>query len=166
MSTSRPRPRPDGLGGPSTARVASRRGLQAAPGPFATDAASLVPRDGMALGPPYIMQATVGSWRKRSMEALMNQLVRLAVAAFLTFAATQAEARPDTRAMTCDQVVSLIERDGAVVLTTGQLTYDRFVAGPGACSVGEAIRAVTVPTRDGPCRVLRCAQVDVFQWGE
>jgi hypothetical protein len=96
----------------------------------------------------------------------MSQLKRLGIAALLTLAATQAEARPDTRAMTCGQVVGLVNRSGAVVLTTGRFTYDRFVSGPGACSVGEAVRAVTVSTRDGPCRVLHCVQVDVFQWGD
>jgi len=78
----------------------------------------------------------------------------------LAFAAP-AMARPDTRTLTCEQTHSLIEREGAVVLTTGPHTYDRFVSRRGYnCSWYQAPSATRVPTRDGQCRVFRCRDIE------
>lgn len=69
------------------------------------------------------------------------------VAALLAFAA-QASARPDTRAMTCAQAQSLVKRSGAVVLTTGEHTYNRFVSSDYYCGYAEVAKLTWVPTRD------------------
>jgi len=82
-----------------------------------------------------------------------------------------AQGRPDARAMTCEQVRSLIAARGAVVLTTGRYTYDRYVRNGGQCftSAERAVRA-SIPTRDTQsCPVYRCEVFDPedrwrFRW--
>lgn len=68
-----------------------------------------------------------------------------------------AEARPSSTAMTCAQAQSMITQNGAVVMNTGQYTFDRYVANLNFCQHGEVLRWDYVPTRDAPkCRVQRC----------
>lgn len=78
-----------------------------------------------------------------------------------------AQGRPDTRKMTCQQVQSLIQQRGGVVLTTGQYTYDRYVAGRRWCNHPEIPVTVRVPAKDtNSCVVRNCQSVpwDDF-WG-
>lgn len=71
-----------------------------------------------------------------------------------------AQGRPDARKMTCGQVQSMIEQRGAVVLTTGAHTFDRYIAWNGFCSMGERPVMDWISTRDtNQCRVYRC-QID------
>ncbi|OHV89527.1 hypothetical protein [Mesorhizobium sp. ORS 3428] len=73
--------------------------------------------------------------------------------------ATGAHARPDTRAMTCAETQALIQGRHAAVLTTGPDTYDRFVRQFGnECDWPEVPMSISVPTRDGQCRVYRCEE--------
>ncbi len=66
--------------------------------------------------------------------------------------------RPNSTTMTCAQVQSMISQRGAVVLSTGQYTFDRYVANRNACQHGEFLRRDYVPTRDAKkCQVQRCA---------
>ncbi len=72
----------------------------------------------------------------------------------LAAAISPAAARPDTRAMTCEGAKAFIRGNGAVVMSTGQYTYDRIVAGIGYCDRGEEAVLKVAPTRDNPrCRV-------------
>jgi hypothetical protein len=71
-------------------------------------------------------------------------------------AAASAQSRPDTRAMSCPQVQATIQNAGAIVLTTGQHTYDRYVASRAYCELPYTSRVATVQTQDGACQVLRC----------
>lgn len=82
---------------------------------------------------------------------------RLGLAAVLaaTMAGT-ALARPDTRAMTCAQTQATIERNGAIVLTTGRHTYDRFVGSRAMCDHPYVPTVTYVRTRDGQCPVYNC----------
>jgi len=81
------------------------------------------------------------------------------VAGTILLAAGGADARPDTRAMTCAGTQALIQSRHAAVLTTGPNTYDRFVRQYGnECDWPEVPMPVVVPTRDGPCRVHRCEE--------
>ena len=52
-----------------------------------------------------------------------------------------AQSRPDTRKMTCPEARKLVETRRAVVLSTGDNTYDRFVWTAQSCARGES----TVP---------------------
>ncbi len=59
-----------------------------------------------------------------------------------------AQARPSSPSMTCAQAQALIRTQGAVVLGTGQFTYDRYVAHRGFCQPTESVKPAWVPTRD------------------
>lgn len=72
-------------------------------------------------------------------------------AALLVAAPGPAEAaRPDSRQLTCAQAQSLVARNGAVVMTTGRFTYERFVSGIRFCDRWQTLRPETAPTRDAP----------------
>jgi hypothetical protein len=63
-------------------------------------------------------------------------------------------ARADTRTMTCQQAQDFVRRSGAVVMTTGQHTYDRIVSNRGYCEPDEITWLKIAPTKDNPkCRV-------------
>ena len=68
-----------------------------------------------------------------------------------------AEARPDSRSMSCDEIRAMIQSRRAVVLTTGPNTYDRYVRQFGnECDWPQVPMSAYVPTRDGHCPVYRC----------
>jgi hypothetical protein len=52
--------------------------------------------------------------------------------------------------MSCHQAQRMVAARGAVVMTTGAHTYDRFVANPGFCEVAEWAHSATAPTKDSP----------------
>ena len=82
----------------------------------------------------------------------MSRLISLTVAALLA-GIPLAEARQSTLSMSCRQAASLVASRGAVVLSTGRYTYDRFVASPGYCFAGEWAEPAWAPTRSGNCRL-------------
>src|SRR5688500_7484027 len=72
----------------------------------------------------------------------------------LLIVASAAAGRPSTYAMTCAQAQALVTNTGAIVMSTGQYTYERFVAHRGFCRHGEVTDRVYAPTSDNPqCRV-------------
>jgi hypothetical protein len=76
-------------------------------------------------------------------------MIRLFLSALFLLAATAAEAaRPSTLGMTCDQAQRLLASRGAVVMSTGQHTYNRFVVSGGYCEVAEWAESATAPTKD------------------
>ena len=76
---------------------------------------------------------------------------QLAAAGLLALAAVaDAQQRPDTRRMTCGEVNAFVQRHGAVVMTTGRFTYERFVAHRGFCDRWQTVTPRTAPTRDAP----------------
>jgi len=78
----------------------------------------------------------------------------------LIAASAVAQSRPSTLGLSCRQAAGLVASRGAVVLSTGRYTYDRFVSGQRFCLHGETTEAVRVPTRDTPrCLIgYRCRQ--------
>ena len=89
------------------------------------------------------------------MKARFTVILALGLCAAAT--AAQAQNRPDSRAMSCGQVQTLIEQRGAVVLTTGRHTYDRYVAGFGYCSAPYEPALTYIPAADTPqCPVYEC----------
>ncbi len=58
------------------------------------------------------------------------------------------EARINTNSLTCHQAQSLVRSRGAIVLSTGRYTYDRFVVNRAFCFAGEYTKKAYVPTRD------------------
>lgn len=94
----------------------------------------------------------------------MTPLIRTSLTAGITALAIAATAsasfaRPDARQMSCGQTQSLVERSGAVVITTGQHTYDRFVAHDGYCYHPEVREITYIRTRDtDQCPIYHCEQ--------
>lgn len=85
--------------------------------------------------------------------------------AFVFVAATpmlaQAQGRPDVRAMTCGEARALVRQNGAVVLTTGRHTYDRYVTNRRYCPVGQVTERAYVQTRDAQsCFVGFTCEID------
>ena len=68
--------------------------------------------------------------------------------AFLLAMTIAAQARPDTRRMSCTKAHATVVRNGAIVMSTGRFTYDRFVASRRYCEVAERLEAAYVPTFD------------------
>src|SRR5688572_7911596 len=64
-----------------------------------------------------------------------------------------AQARPSTLSMSCAQASALVASRGAILLSTGRHTYDRFVAGRRFCSLGEYADPAWAPTASGQCRL-------------
>lgn len=81
----------------------------------------------------------------------------LLTAALLIAAPAMAQHRVDARQLDCRSVQSLIVQRGAVVLTTGQHTYDRYVADGRFCFHPEVARLTTIPSADTrQCQVYYC----------
>ncbi|MET1413578.1 hypothetical protein ABVF61_14995 [Roseibium sp. HPY-6] len=75
--------------------------------------------------------------------------------------------RPDTRALSCSQVQSLIQQNGAVVMSTGQYTFDRYVYTKNFCQHGEVARNQWVPTKDVKrCRVRVCIDPNILRFND
>ncbi|WP_425086920.1 hypothetical protein [Stappia sp.] len=85
--------------------------------------------------------------------------------ALAVFAPTVAQAaRPDLRRMTCAQAQAMVAQRGAVVMTTGRYTYQRFVAGPRWCDHWEVVRPEVARTRDTQsCVVGYICEVPLFR---
>jgi len=73
---------------------------------------------------------------------------RLTFLIILLSLADLAYARPDVRTMSCAQASALVRQSGAVVLTTGRYTYDRYVAGQTFCERPFVTRSAWVATAD------------------
>ncbi|QPC92067.1 hypothetical protein [Mesorhizobium sp. INR15] len=87
---------------------------------------------------------------------LIRRLVPL-TAALILAATSLADARPDTRAMNCEQIQKMVQSRRAVVLTTGPNTYDRYVRQFGnECDWPEVPMSAYVQARDGRCPLYRC----------
>ena len=74
--------------------------------------------------------------------------VSAAIVAFASGAVAQG--RPATPAMTCAAAADLVARNGAIVLTTGPITYARFVHHGGFCPIPETPRPAFELTLDNP----------------
>ncbi len=82
----------------------------------------------------------------------------------LTVTAAVAQPRPSTLRMTCGQARATVASLGAVVLSTGPTTYDRYVASRAFCMFNERTEAAWAPTRDTPQCVIgyRCVEADYW----
>jgi hypothetical protein len=80
---------------------------------------------------------------------MMRKTILSALAALLA-SASVAAARPSTLDMSCGEAAATVARAGAIVLSTGTHTYDRFVAHNGYCLPGQEVRRALAPTIDNP----------------
>ncbi len=88
------------------------------------------------------------------------KLVCAAIAYLSMGSDTLAQGRPLTLQMSCYGARELVASQGAVVLSTGPTTYDRYVTGYGRCVLGEVPDPAWVPTADNPqCLIgYRCVE--------
>ena len=78
------------------------------------------------------------------------QLAAARLLATLVTAPVEAQARPDTLALSCEEAAALVTKNGAIVLGTGPNIYDRYVSQIRYCSGAEQLKAEWVKTRDNP----------------
>lgn len=96
------------------------------------------------------------------MKSLLSKLALVAFAGgAITLAGLQTSlaqsGRPNSTTMTCSQAQALITQRGAVVMSTGRYTFDRYVANFSYCQRGEYLRREFIPTKDNnKCFVQRC----------
>lgn len=74
--------------------------------------------------------------------------VATAIALNATSTALAQSHRADSRSMTCNEARTVVMRHGAIVLSTGQHTYDRYVAHERFCSPHQMAERAAVPSRD------------------
>jgi hypothetical protein len=80
-------------------------------------------------------------------------------------AAAPALARPNTLAMSCAQAAALVRAQGGVVLSTGEFTFDRYVASGAFCLPQEITRPAFAPTADHPqCRIGFVCRSKIFRF--
>ncbi|GGB34296.1 hypothetical protein GCM10011316_02990 [Roseibium aquae] len=90
----------------------------------------------------------VFTWRKTPPIRWLTAAMIVAAQGFLIEGAN-AQARPDTRTMTCLEARTLVQSRGAAVLTTGQFTFERFVANGRYCvSNTQILQRAFAPTKD------------------
>lgn len=96
-------------------------------------------------------------------QANKKTVAGLAIAGLLILAAGLAEARPDARTMTCDQARQAVQKSGAVVMSTGQYTYKRFVVNSRFCDPHQVSAPIRVKTKgDGKCVLTYCKTRERF----
>jgi hypothetical protein len=72
------------------------------------------------------------------------------LALLVVASSVQAQPRPMTPSLTCNQARGLVFSRGAIVLGTGTYTYDRYVSDGRFCLRNEMTELAFVPTRDTP----------------
>jgi len=82
----------------------------------------------------------------------------LSVAILLAVSSVSQAARIDVRTLTCQQAVSLVQTQGAIVFTLTDRTYDRIVRNRFLCGPSEYAEDVFTGTSDTPrCKIgKRC----------
>ncbi len=103
-----------------------------------------------------------------SMSAKFGVRFLAAMGMALVATTVTAAARPDLRQMTCAQAQAMVKRDGAVVFTTGQYTYFRFVADRGYCDRDQVTEIRYSATKDNKqCPVAyECTQPLFLHWND
>ena len=85
---------------------------------------------------------------------------------FVSAPAADATARESTKSYTCAGLKQMLRKRGAAVLNTkNSNVYERLVANRSQCEFEQVTRRISVPTRDGSCRVRKCEQRDDFLFG-
>ena len=81
---------------------------------------------------------------------MRNVVLALSLSLIVGPLTVAAQERPSASEMPCDRIAALVSARGAVVISTGETEYDRFVRDGTFCEVSEAPRAATVKSKDNP----------------
>jgi hypothetical protein len=81
-----------------------------------------------------------------------STFAQIALVSLACAAATgvQAAKRPYSPALACKALQGLVAERGAVVISTGPNTYDRFVRDARNCQSGEVTKPAWIPSADRP----------------
>jgi hypothetical protein len=106
-------------------------------------------------------QQRAGEGGNTALQFMQALLLSASLFSFCTKALAQVG--PSTLAMSCGQASALVASQGAIVLRTGPITYDRYVISPAYCMLAETTQPVWVPTADTPqCFIgYVCRQTDL-----
>lgn len=81
-------------------------------------------------------------------------MCRLRLASFVVLMLVQQQRPAGDRALasmlSCRGAAALVEQKGAVALSTGRFTFDRYVRDQSFCDRGETIEPAWAPTADNP----------------
>ena len=91
---------------------------------------------------------------------LTMKAIAVTVATIAAATSVSAQPRPNTTTIACSAIVSLVTARGAVVLSTGPNSYDRFVADGSFCDRGQGVEPAFERAADrGQCFVgYRCSR--------
>ena len=78
----------------------------------------------------------------------MTASIRFFMILAVSVVGTVASARPLTTAITCEQASDLVATKHAIILSTGQFTFDRYVDSQGQCELSEQTKPAWVATSD------------------
>ncbi len=109
----------------------------------------------------FSFRASGSRWKPVRAGAL-GAILFIAIASVLI--ASQANARPDIRQMTCGQVNATIRQSGAIVMSITNTRFARFVASTSYCDFNERARPTYEATVDAPRCQIRyiCERHDPF----
>jgi hypothetical protein len=89
------------------------------------------------------------------------RIVHVCLAFGLISSNASAQVGPSTLQMSCAQASALVASNGALVLSTGARTYDRFVRDANFCIRPETTEVAWVPTADvRQCPLNVCRRTD------
>ena len=95
--------------------------------------------------------------------AKFGMVCLVACFAFAMAHSASAAKRESTKSYSCSGLKQMLRKRGAAVMNTkNSRVYERFVAHRGYCQYEEVTRRVSVPTKNGTCRVSKCVPYDDF----
>ncbi len=97
--------------------------------------------------------------------AIVTRYLALALCTVLA-APASAQTPGTTSRMVCAEAMALVKRQGAILLDTGNQTFQRFVRDRSFCELTEIADLRFVPTRDNPeCPIgYRCREPGYGDW--
>ena len=84
---------------------------------------------------------------------MITKLILSGASVLAIAAVANAHPHHATTEMSCADAAGLVTEHGAIVLHTGEYTYDRYVSHGGYCDYYQTTRPAYVPTQDGQCFV-------------
>lgn len=78
----------------------------------------------------------------------MSKTSSTIIALMIMTGTASAQGRPDSTRMSCTEAAGYIRAQGAAVLGTGGMSYDRYVSDRRFCAPTEGTKVAFAPTRD------------------
>ena len=116
---------------------------------------------------PIAVNVVNGTADNNGDNTMDNLKTAIASAVIAISFAMPAEARINTTNLSCNQAKDLVYSRGAIVLSTGRNTYDRFVRNRSFCPISDYTKRAYVRTRDRrSCNIgYTCTSDDPWEIG-